>query len=887
MALNQADSDLLFGDMDDPQQSNPAALSITQGSYENPDEFAQDRQLSKDSGLPVDVVKHDRKEVKRQVDLDKLDMEGLFEGLPKLNKFLENSDNAKLSYDDIPHLGEIETNHSDRPWYEATLEGLTKGWGDSAMIGLGKLPSQIAIDSLQEADKRDRELNETSNLDERLRIPESVFEDRERLINKHKETLRTADQEIGRLTPQNLTVMEEGVRGIGTFLMDMAPGLAITAATGGKINPTMGYLTGKTFYDAAANATMAGKDQDEARSIGAQHAAIEYLTEIIPTKYAEKLFDGVAGESLSSNIKKFMIGDMGGEQLATFGQSMVDYGHDLDEQLANATSMGERFDIQFRRQAVTAISTLGGSSVISGTGYALGHEQRKDQAVTKAVQTRINSEESEAWLDRLVVLSQSSKLNERDGEIFAEYIDTLNPDDHVYLDAAIAGQIVDAPQYITDQLDGTGAGVSIPLAKFLTEIANNEETLALVRPHLKMLPELLSRQELDAKTDNLQVKKLMENAEKHKADLTEADMIFNQVQAELKATGRQGEHTSRQSSSLIPAYIVTTKAKLAERGIEVSVKDLFDEMKLSIVGPKGKKPAETETVLNQDEQTEYDRAVAKGLDMSKAARMNRAKDTGFIVKAYHSTSVDFNRFRKRRGDIGIHFGTAGQAEDRIALTGIGEGAQTIEVRLKIRKPLRLDDAGAWNIDGLDYQLKDKFPQDLEAIRRLKTEKDIREFIQSKGYDGVVYKNTGETQGASEYRDKIKVAKDELNKVFPKAKSSFNLEDQQVPEYIKYSELNKEYEKFREENAEDSYIAFESNQIRSVNAAFDPDHADSANILSQSDPTPTQKFGDQMLDDTGVDEAGNVMKLSEKAQTQWNHHQKRIKMVENLRACING
>ena len=195
---------------------------------------------------------------------------------------------------------------------------------------------------------------------------------------------------------------------------------------------------------------------------------------------------------------------------------------------------------------------------------------------------------------------------------------------------------------------------------------------------------------------------------------------------------------------------------------------------------------------------------------------------GKPLKVYHSTSADkdFLRFNKRVGDIGNHFGTVGQAEDRWQYVnkfgGDEKNLRIMPVYLAIKNPLRLTDAGAWNADNLTYQLAEKFPQDATQIRKLKSTKDIREFIQSKGYDGVVYKNTGETAGADEYRRAVQIAKAGLpGEWIASAKHSYSEDDQKHPAYIKWNEAEKAYQQFREDSAEDSYIAFSPTQIKSA------------------------------------------------------------------------
>ncbi len=195
---------------------------------------------------------------------------------------------------------------------------------------------------------------------------------------------------------------------------------------------------------------------------------------------------------------------------------------------------------------------------------------------------------------------------------------------------------------------------------------------------------------------------------------------------------------------------------------------------------------------------------------------------GEPLVVYHSTGAekDFHAFKRRMNDVGIHFGTLGQAEDRMEyLESRGKASNNqriIPVYLSIKKPLRLKDAGWWDHNNLEYALRDKFGVDaVKSAMRANTANAktaaLRNLIENRGYDGIVYKNEGETAGAQELRDKAHA----LQKAVWKGRSSISKEEQETPQYYAYQEAEDRYTKFREANAEDSWIAFHPNQIKSV------------------------------------------------------------------------
>lgn len=201
---------------------------------------------------------------------------------------------------------------------------------------------------------------------------------------------------------------------------------------------------------------------------------------------------------------------------------------------------------------------------------------------------------------------------------------------------------------------------------------------------------------------------------------------------------------------------------------------------------------------------------------------------GKPLPMFHATGaeIDFDRFRLTNGDVGIHFGTIDQANDRVAFKfsrgRAGEEnkpQRLIPVYLKITNPLRMDDLGSWSADNMKFGLKRALPADAAYIERnLNTLGDMRRFIESKGYDGIVYRNTGEVKGGADAAAPRNAAHDALvaaQKARGKSPNVFDLEDQKTPEYKAYAKAEADAQAYREANAEDSYIILHPNQAKSA------------------------------------------------------------------------
>ncbi|MEK9749108.1 MAG: hypothetical protein VW333_10340 [Pseudomonadales bacterium] len=260
----------------------------------------------------------------------------------------------------------------------------------------------------------------------------------------------------------------------------------------------------------------------------------------------------------------------------------------------------------------------------------------------------------------------------------------------------------------------------------------------------------------------------------------------------------------------------------------------------------------------------------------------------FDKNVFHGTRDDFLEFEK--GDLGFHFGTPEQASNRLQQTrnifGVS-GENIIPAKIKIKNPLSLPDLGEWNdpavvamgiierggafgkkhqetlqqISDEASEIKSQFADmdDWKASYEAETLLDeIRMLMQKDGYDGVKYKNEAENKFGDRggFTVEGQKAYNELNKEYHELRKAIALRRPpppavgaskvEVEQWLKSSEPkptvaeakrldNIEKEKAKLEETETyspfSYIVFDPSNIRSRFAAFDPEKAESANILA--------------------------------------------------------
>lgn len=195
---------------------------------------------------------------------------------------------------------------------------------------------------------------------------------------------------------------------------------------------------------------------------------------------------------------------------------------------------------------------------------------------------------------------------------------------------------------------------------------------------------------------------------------------------------------------------------------------------------------------------------------------------GLPLVVYHSATQEFSRFRRAKKDLGFHFGSAGQAEDRFSLKqhhdpfGIELNRVqpcTLPIFLAISNPLRLTDSGDWERDTVVANLPDEFT--LTEVLQTRTSADVRDLIQSHGYDGIVYRNDMEAAGLHPLRLAKTQAFHVLATRYPDLGCMHSDTEKTSEEYLAYAAALSAYQDHIRLHATDSWIAFETGQAKSA------------------------------------------------------------------------
>jgi len=630
-----------FGIGDDdtqPEVNTQVRANMDEALKINPDQHAQTTKLSQQSGVPEFAVQSDPAEVEHNLKLDNIDFKQMSTRNPNTAKYLTDFNNSVIAQDDIEVLQTIEDvllapGRFAAENAVAAAQGAARsleGVGESILTGFSAQGKGFELAGVDVAPDRIQDLipvgampmgimsvSETQMMSTRFAESMGITTDEElqkvkkESIDKLLTELRELQEKRQQLTPEDLNLLQEGLRAGIESLGNMAPGTMLMLLSGGRAAPLLTTIGAQTFTGSYGEGRAEGLTPAEAGWFAGIDAAIEVGTEILPTKTIETIITGKS-TGMTKSALKFMIQEMGTEQLATLGQSLNSYAFGLDKEMEQNESVEEMIQLQLRRQAITAIATVvaGGAQVTAATGLRKGIEALTQDENKKETQGDIEQQK----IDRLNEQSEKSKLRERDKESFKQFVEQSDGENntHVFIDGAQTSLYLQdktreeieadpALQLLADQAreaSAQGNDIQIPVADFAADFAGTEHFEAL-RDSMTMSDETVSpfRQEQAKQETETYVRSLMDEAQENASEYVEAQEIYSAVRDQLIDTGQVTPANASIMAQIVPAW-ATAQARRQGK----TVQQVYQDAGLVIEGPATGERArlEGEMVLEQE-----------------------------------------------------------------------------------------------------------------------------------------------------------------------------------------------------------------------------------------------------------------------------------------------
>lgn len=609
-----------FGLNEEDQQQTQLKANMSEAVKVNPDQHAQVTNLSKESGVPEFAVKSDPEKVKQKINLDKIDLDGMVQRSPNTSKFLSaDVNNSVIAQEDVVEglLEGIERTFSGIGrsigiGFETQARGAALAAQESTSNRIDEIipPGSMPFGSGFEEQRLSRQIASDFGIETDEQLATAKQESADRLIAE----VQDLQKERKALTPEDLNIVQEGIRAGVESLANMAPGVGLMLLSGGRAAPLLTTIGAQTFASSYGEGRAEGLTTEEARWFASIDAAIEVGTELLPTGTIERVLTGES-KGLKKDALKFIVQEMGTEQLATALQTVNSFMFDLDEELNNAQSAEEVINIQLRRQAVTAIATVvaGGTQITAAS--AVNKTINKLTQTEQQLDTKGSVEQHN--IDKLNADSVKSKLRERDTETFKQFIRDADGDNntHVFIDGAQTSLYLQSKTREEIEADpalkvldnaardarATGEDISIAVDEFMGDVAGTDHFTQL-RDHMTLSDETVSpfRQEQHEVETKTYVNTLMNEAEENASEYIEAQEIYTTVRDQLVDSGAVNASNASVMAQIVPAW-----ATAQARRTGSTVSEVYASAGLTIEGPQtGERVRlEGEEVLEQPVQT--------------------------------------------------------------------------------------------------------------------------------------------------------------------------------------------------------------------------------------------------------------------------------------------
>lgn len=597
-----------------------------------------------------------------------------------------------------------------------------------------------------------------------------------------------------------LRLLGEGLNAINEFIAVPEEREGIISAGAETIGQVIGTRIAPTAMLSAFFSTSAHQEYEAAKREGATEMQATAVGLLSGTWEAGSEFAGAHKimELIPKNMTNNLLKDAVEVVMASGIELLEELGASYAKQL---THMGiydpdREFDFAGDMTATDAAGMFSGIALMSSIGKRNSYiNQREEQAQ--------QVENQRDGLLRLREAAEQSRTFGRNKAAFADFVDNVNPDKedpNVYVDAESVNTFFQTNgQEASEIFEQMGLGLAfaeavqegsdlrVPLSALVT-MEDTEHFGAMLDDVRYSVGDNTAR-ELREKMDpeSISIEEEADRLFKEGIVTEETTNVANDAASQLKdqlvKTGRFEADTAEQYASLHKAFITT----FVGRGF-ATAEQMKQYYNLEIIDKAGVLP--DGVTLNQSETTEYEQAVAKGLDMTAPARKQRATDMGFDAETvyYHGTGSDIRAFEPgaRRPDRDFTFVTPDFEEAESFAEGVvgDNGGREVVYPLYVKK-------------GKTFDYETASSEELKLLE---------DYLKKKVNDG-----------GRVYSEAVEGRWDVL-------------EGRVVQSFLK----SNNYNSFATlESGVKNLAVFNSNQLRSINAAFDPDFAESANVLNQT------------------------------------------------------
>ncbi|GAB3190779.1 JAB domain-containing protein [Hydrogenophaga aquatica] len=539
------DYDALIAQTQQADTAQSARFGFTAAADTNPDAYAEAQRVARRTGVPVDTVLNQPKEMKRQDAVGTIDFNTLAKTAPATAALLADVERAKVAHDNVDNMGEIERKFRQFGGGAIEAVGMSiSGTGQLLNIAQRNILGGFASIFLPKPRAGGQPTMESI-------VGPLIGEDWRKVGGAVKQTARKD------------VMIPASQR---TFGDDVASGLGQVVAQIIMLPLTRGaglYTQGADVMAEKVAPDIASQGMKDLAVLGG--AAVTGVTE----KWALDRLLGPMAVPIKNQIAA---------ALARIG-------------IAGAAEGGQEFAENVLHDTLRKILTnpdakieWGQSTYEGGVGATVGAIVRSivEAGLHIRVRGARNAQQAEQgaeFLNDLGKLAAADKVLARDSETFEQFIAQVadtGPVQTVFIDAqtlmqsGVAEQVAAVSPSVAAQLQtaiATGGQIAIPVEEYTARIAPTEAAARLL-DHLKTEPEGFSRAEaqeyMQGAAAELQAEVERTLAEKQGDDTfkASAEVVRREIRTQLDAAARFTPQVNDAYSALVSNFYAVTAAKL-------------------------------------------------------------------------------------------------------------------------------------------------------------------------------------------------------------------------------------------------------------------------------------------------------------------------------------
>lgn len=599
--------DMTFADAVKSRARHRENLKQTETTFglamqENREQYAERLNISRDTGLPTDVLGDDFTELRDLNRIKQLDFGGMSKRSPETYNFVKDYDNAAVVQDDITLLEAIE---------DTFAANLVKGVADRGTDLVGSLYSFAS----QAGDA----------LESRLPMGGFVFDENfiPRYVppTKFKELKDAGMTDLVAETGDILKAFDAGYQPDATWEEvkeefskgDIGDGISALLSFGveqGVVStPDMAATVFALPTYVLARSQEIGDERAENK--GKVKSTLEDTVEAAPFAIASSLLERILPKRIFDNLSKAQIDEFGEGLIRTTADRLKDSVKNIgsgilieggtefiQEGLIEYT--GERFGTDAAMKLGEALDR--GLAGAAGGGVAGGILSGIESAAVNTIdyldsrnrEVEAKAQNEQEFIDKLNEQSSEADLRRLDPERFKQFIENNDGDKNtqIYIDGAQlqlylnsltqSDPAVEILQKRANEAATLGSDVTIPVADFATHIAGTEHFDNL-RDFMTLSSETVApfRREEALQEAQQYMDQLITDAQENVSEYAEAQEIFDSVRQQLLDAGVYTPQNINIMAQIVPAW-----ATVYARDNDITVAEAYEQSNLRIDGPQ-------------------------------------------------------------------------------------------------------------------------------------------------------------------------------------------------------------------------------------------------------------------------------------------------------------